>query len=201
MLQQLAKLLAPPCCLRCRVEGDLICNGCWEFVFSPQEASCRGMVSVIASGRYAAVLRDLVGRLKYHHQREVAAVVAKALLPCFEHGRFEYNIVTAVPVVSGRLRQRGYNQSELIAKQLSRMLSLPYHPLLARVRITQQVGKSRNERLAHVQGAFIAKGTVIAQNVLVVDDVFTTGATLAECAKTLKNAGAGNIGGAVAALD
>lgn len=201
MLQQLAKFLAPPCCLSCGVEGCLVCDACWPAVFHPVETSCDGMASVVASGRYANVLRELVGRLKYHHQREVAAVVAKALLPCLEPKRFEYNSITAVPVVTQRLRQRGYNQSELLAKQLARRLALPYRPFLARVRATQQVGKSRNERLAHVRGAFMAKRHIAAQNVLIIDDVFTTGATMVECAKALKAAGARTIYGAVAALD
>ncbi|HEX7260033.1 MAG TPA: phosphoribosyltransferase family protein [Candidatus Saccharimonadia bacterium] len=201
MLQQLARFLAPPCCLSCDVEGSLVCPSCWEKVFQPAEIGCNGLANVIAAGPYASVMRELVARLKYKHQREAAAVFARALLPRLEPKRFEYNSVTAVPVVTARLRQRGYNQAELIAKELARSLALPYRRLLVRRRVTQQVGKSRAERLEHVGGAFVAKPNVGGLRVLLIDDVLTTGATLAECAGVLHRAGANEITGAVAAWD
>ncbi len=201
MLQQLARLLAPPCCARCDYEGSLVCQNCWEDVFQLVQASCPGVPEIVAAGPYQTTLRELVKRLKYKHQREAATIFAHALLPYFEPKRFELDAVTAVPVVTSRFRQRGYNQAELIAKQLARELLLPYRRLLYRARANQQVGKSRRQRAEHIKGAFGAKGNLQEIRVLLIDDVLTTGATLSECAQVLRAAGATVAYGAVAARD
>ncbi len=125
--------------------------------------------------------------------------MAKLLLPHLERSRFD--IVTSVPIVNRRRRQRGYNQAELIARHVARGLTLPYRRLLVRVRTTQQIGKSREERLVHVGGAFVAKGNVVGQRILICDDVITTSATLNECARVLCDAGAASVWGAAAARD
>ncbi len=201
MLQQLARFLAPPCCLSCNYEGRLVCQNCWASVFHPMQTSCPEVSSVMAAGTYALVLRELIKRLKYNHQREAAQVIAQALLPILKPKRFNLDVVTAVPVSTSRLRQRGYNQAERIAKQLSRDLALPYCHLIVRLRSTRQVGKTRIQRLEHINGAFAAKSRCNGLRILIVDDVLTTGATLSECARVLKRAGASHIQGAVAARD
>lgn len=147
---------------------------------------------------YAGASRKLIGLLKYYHQRDAAGALAATLTPLLHAANFD--VITSVPVATSRLRQRGYNQSELIAKSVARSLVLPYRPLLRRLRNTQQVGKTRNQRLEQVSGLFIAR-TKPPSRILIIDDVLTTGATLNACAIALRNAGADEVWGAVAARD
>jgi ComF family protein len=105
--------------------------------------------------------------------------------------------VVPVPLHEQRLAERGYNQSELLAEHFCRAVELPLQPSwLQRVRETrQQVGLGPNERRANVEGAFVATSNVAGQNLLLVDDVYTTGATLRACAKAAQMAGARSIYG------
>lgn len=115
--------------------------------------------------------------------------------------RDTFDVVVAVPVATPRLRQRGYNQAEVIARQVSKELRVPYRQALWRARTTQQVGKTRSERLAGVEGVFGTRGNLRGKSVLLVDDVVTTGATLNACATALRVAGAAATWGAVAGRD
>jgi len=100
--------------------------------------------------------------------------------------------LVAVPLHANRLRERGFNQSELLATHLSAASSIPVWPALVRTRDTlHQVDLAADEREANVRGAFAARdGTLMRpSSVILIDDVFTTGATMAECARTLQARG------------
>jgi predicted amidophosphoribosyltransferase len=105
-------------------------------------------------------------------------------------------LVVPVPLHATKLRQRGFNQAELIAraaiKQKPLGLELELAPeLLVRRRATEsQVGYTRQQRIANLRGAFGVSGTVEARDILLVDDVFTTGTTVSECARVLRRNGA-----------
>jgi ComF family protein len=103
--------------------------------------------------------------------------------------------VTWVPLHERRRRHRGYNQAELLGRELARICRLPAHGGLVRVRDTPpQVGLDRLRRQANVVGAFRWEGPELARrSLLLVDDVATTGATLEACAGALKAAGAGAV--------
>jgi ComF family protein len=110
---------------------------------------------------------------------------------------FEADVVVPVPLHSTRLRERGYNQAELVARPLARHLGLPVRPLLL-VRTKPRPDKlklSRKERWRIVRGAYgMREGSQVDKvRVLLVDDVFTTGATLDACARVLRKAGASRI--------
>ena len=122
---------------------------------------------------------------------EALAVPVKLLLAV--------RVVVPVPLSRWRLFQRGYNQAALLAQDVATASSLVYAPLaLVRARPTKrQVGLTRLERLKNVSGAFAfpeAQTPAIAgRNVLLIDDVITTGATVGACAKALKRAGADRV--------
>ncbi len=107
-------------------------------------------------------------------------------------------VVTPVPLFATKLRQRGFNQSELIGKAAVRLMPeesrLPLDArILQRCRDTRsQIGLSRHQRIENVRGAFVVvkPGAIANRNVLLVDDVFTTGTTISECARVLRRAGA-----------
>ncbi|HVN82804.1 MAG TPA: ComF family protein, partial [Terriglobia bacterium] len=113
---------------------------------------------------------------------------------CLHLQEFSSDMVAPVPLHRSRERERGFNQSLLLARYFSRLVDIPFHPrLLTRIRATQmQAGLSRRARRLNLAGAFLLpdKTEVAEKAVLLVDDVFTTGATVNECARLLRVSGA-----------
>jgi ComF family protein len=143
--------------------------------------------------------RDAVHALKYRSlpriADDLAAAMASTLLPCDET-----SVLVPIPLAPKRLRERGYNQSEALADALGRRWGIPVsRRLLTRTRETAtQTALTPETRLANVAGAFtpgLRPGVSRDSNYILVDDVFTTGATLAEAARALEQAGARTIHG------
>lgn len=112
--------------------------------------------------------------------------------------------VIPVPLSKKRFKERGFNQAELIGQQVSKLAGLRMEKLVIKTKETeQQVGKTREERLENLEGAFkisnYSNCSNLPKNVLLVDDVWTTGATLSECAKVLRQAGVKRVWGLVLA--
>ncbi len=108
----------------------------------------------------------------------------------------EADLVTCVPMNPTKLRERGYNQSELLAKNFAAKLGKPFTPdLLKKTKKTlTQAHLKRSERLGNLEGAFTCTVKIRSKfTILLIDDVVTTGSTLQECAKVLKKAGAGKV--------
>jgi ComF family protein len=136
--------------------------------------------------------------MKYRPNRRLAAVFAAWLHELFSKESWDADLLVAVPLAASRQRQRGYNQVELIALALSKTIELPYDPhALQRIRDTSsQVGLDPAERWGNVSGAFSAHpGIVRGRSVLLLDDLVTTGATLAACASALLSGGARRVFG------
>jgi len=137
---------------------------------------------------YEAPLIRAVLHLKYRANRRLAAVFADWLRELVQRERWHATKIVAVPLAPSRQRQRGYNQAGLIAAALSKKIKLPYDPgALRRIRDTpSQVGLDPTERWCNVSGAFeVCSRGEKTQTVLLVDDLFTTGATLAACASAM----------------
>ena len=163
--------------------------------------NCRTHPLPLRLRSYAAydgpLLRALL-HLKYRPNRRLAAVFATWLQEMLDREKWETEVVIAVPLAASRQRQRGYNQVELIALALSKTIGLPYDPrALQRIRDTpSQVGLDPAERWDNVCEAFSAcPGMVHGRSVLLVDDLVTTGATLAACASALLSGGAHQVFG------
>jgi ComF family protein len=138
--------------------------------------------------------KELTRRFKFHYARAAAQPIAQLMseiLPFFTRKI----IVVHVPTATVRRRQRGFDQAELLARELARSLHLPQATLLARLGQSRQVGATREQRLQqlingfHPRKPYLIKGA----HILLVDDVTTTGATLEAAAKVLKQAGAKRI--------
>jgi competence protein ComFC len=213
-LDVLANLFYPQHCVGCeRRASDVLCQACFEalpFVGRPfcgrcgaptafevyGCSECRGRDFVFdgarAPLRYEEVGKELVHALKYGgYTRVVEKVMVPLMVGSLDRSRFDG--VVPVPLHRMRLVKRGFNQAELMARGVAERINAPVLDKLKVVRRTRdQVELSAEARRTNVSGAYASRGPV-AGRILLVDDVFTTGATLSECASTLKKAGAAKV--------
>ncbi len=188
------------------------CSICGERLLSPYaflaeaEARCGlcrrlepPFVKAVAYGSYEGGLRELIHILKYGQVRPAANVLGRMLSEVIEGLERGFGpgtvVVVPVPLHVRRLRQRGFNHSDLIARAALKRLVL-HTKILERLRDTQsQTGLTRHQRRENIRGAFVvAKPEALSgREVLVVDDVFTTGTTVSECARVLLRAGASKV--------
>jgi ComF family protein len=148
---------------------------------------------VRAAVAYDDLSRGLAIRLKYGRKVAIARTMARYMAPLVQDGEGE-RILVPVPLHRSRLWSRGFNQSALVARELSRRLGLGANPFaLRRIKRTPPLkGMSPLQRRKAVAGAFkvVDKATVAGKVIVLVDDVLTTGSTAEACARTLKRAGA-----------
>jgi ComF family protein len=140
---------------------------------------------------YSGVVRECIQAIKYEKNLGLGELFSEWLASIVVEEGWNIDMVMPVPLSPERMAERGYNQSTTIAKPLARLLGLPFNPYgLKRIRNTpSQVGLSAAERHLNVAGAFKAlPEIVIGKNILVIDDVMTTGSTLEACAEALKQA-------------
>lgn len=214
----LLDLLFPPRCSLCGAESDApICAACRDKIDLlptplcrkcglPAEGSvprcrqCRGYYafdSARSAGWHEEPLRDAIHLLKYRGCRALAAPLARIFVESPAGRGISAEAILPVPLHGTRLRARGFNQSELLARELGAAWGIPVLArALVRWRATpSQVGLSAEERQSSLRGAFkVSRPELVAgRNLLVVDDVFTTGSTVSEVARTLKLAGAGRV--------
>jgi ComF family protein len=150
-----------------------------------------------AAALHLAPLREAIHAFKYENRPEFAPLLARYLVAVFATPPWTtlptpITGVVPVPLHAERLAARGYNQAHLLATHFCERVGLPLEPTwLARTRDTpHQVGLNLRDRQANVQGAFAATSAVAGQSVLLIDDVYTTGSTLAACVAALRGVGA-----------
>lgn len=151
-----------------------------------------------AYGQYDGALRGLIHLLKYNRVHPAARVLGRMLAEAIAALGIEaeHVLVVPVPLARGKARQRGFNQALEITKAARKFLGAKYELApdgLARGRETEsQTGLTRHQRRENVRGAFVAAAPekLAGKTVLLVDDVFTTGTTVSECARVLGRAGA-----------
>lgn len=147
---------------------------------------------LIHSTRYEGIPKNLIVNFKFHSAKELAFPLALFMKEAFEKyvSAEDVSLICAVPLHKKRKKSRGFNQSEMLAKNLSKMLKIPFKKNLIKRTIDtpSQREFSASGRKENVKNAFRAKKT--SGKILLIDDVATTGATLAECVKTLKKSGA-----------
>lgn len=183
-------------------------DGCCDVEYLREKVE---LLPIATAGTYEGPLQKLIRRLKYDDDvlvtRDIAPLICEAfdMLVTVNDELRAASCVVAVPVPLHPLRrkQRGYNQAEVIAQQLASARNLALKPnALRRSRETRpQYGLTKLQRSANVSGAFRANGLVVQDRaVVLVDDVFTSGSTLRECAIALKLAGASSVSAVAAAM-
>jgi ComF family protein len=189
-------LLFPPRCAGCGKIDSFWCETCQsdlEALPYPLRVKSLPLFSGIAStALHAGKIREAVQALKYDNARAVAQPLGERLSHHLSHQNWTFDMIVPVPLHTTRLRERGYNQSGLLAEVVAVRIGVPCVPeALRRERHTQsQVTMSAVERLTNVEHAFLANPSLAAHHrVLVIDDVFTTGATLTACAEALLSVG------------
>ncbi len=151
---------------------------------------------------YEGTGREIVARLKYRNARCVvpwlATEMVRLVVDPEDPATAVADVVTWVPTTGARRRERGFDQGRVLAEAVARRLGLPCRRLLRREPGPAQTGRSRRQRL-HGPGYRVRSGRAVPRRVLLVDDVITTGATLAAAAHGLREGGAHHVTGLVAA--
>jgi ComF family protein len=150
---------------------------------------------------YEGPLVQLIWRYKYHGQMVLARPLGEVMVAALEGAAAALDpetidVVCAVPLHASRLRERGFNQSELLAEHVAEVIGRQLRPLLERTRPTlPQVDLPLESRAANVRDAFASnlREVIRGQRVLLIDDLFTTGATITECARALRRAEVGEL--------
>ena len=210
--------LFPPLCGGCKKPGERWCVDCQNQTKRIPNNICKvcGEVLPVAGvcdvcikspppfealrswAEYNGQIRNAVHRLKYAGDIALAEALARPLIQFIQELNWDIDLITAVPLGIARRKQRGYNQASLLALPTSLGIGKPFIPkALHRTRETRtQVGLSAADRRLNVKGAFTAMNKSVDKKcVLVVDDVTTTGSTMASCALALLDAGAEKVFG------
>ncbi len=208
------EFLFPRRCLGCKEKGTFLCDGCLASIPTHQEQHCPvclrksllGKICktcpgwhldglfVVAPYSQKSLLQTCIKTMKYGAAHSLAIVLGNWMA---QHWKSNDSIIVPVPLHPLREKSRGYNQAELLAAQICQP-----QQLLKRIRCTQpQAGLTRKERLENLRNSFNISENIdlLNKKFILVDDVCSTGATLNECAKVLRTAGAIQIWGLVLA--
>lgn len=194
--QKKLKKIMPPLCIKCSkpidYASECLCPDCAVYEKSFETAK--------APFSYEGIVKDSIYSYKYYNKPYFYKFFAACLLNYMKENDYtSFDYITSVPLHRSKMRTRGYNQSELLAKHLSRELSIPYADALKRtVKTPKQSQQSKDERRKNLKGAFAVKFPLRNENiknsrVLLVDDVYTTGSTADECSKVLLDFGVSKV--------
>lgn len=223
MLEFIASLLYPKKCVRCRKGGAYICDNCFATISFLQYQICAvcqkgsidglthpkckaryGIDGIISSIAYRGIVKKLLYQFKYPpYLSDLKTILGRVFYEgliqqeAFASFISQKNVyIISVPLHPKRMKKRGYNQAELLAKELSISLEIKYVPnvLVRKINTKPQFDLKKEERGRNILGAFNLnakfKEKLKDKRFLLVDDITTTGSTLRECAKVLKKSGA-----------
>lgn len=214
-------LVFPRHCLNCNRLGHFICPKCRGEIIKISQTNCPICHQKSENGRlcpkcrpkyrlrgvlaygffHDPILKNVIHQFKYEGISSAGEELAELLEPLVPK---EIDTLAFVPVSRKRLHERGFNQAKVLAQHLSRLSGKPVYKGLIKTRHTErQVGLKRGERLANLRGVYKVTNEQEIKNkkILLIDDVLTTGATLDNCSRALRSAGAKEIWGLVLARE
>jgi competence protein ComFC len=192
-----AQRIAPPFCAKCSepfsgaITGEFTCGNCADRRLAFDAA--------VSAYRSRGVVRFLILQFKYNRQLHLRHPVAEWLQEAMNDPRLSerrFDIMVPVPLHPARLRERGFNQAQVLANILAQRINVPLIRALDRTRYTTtQTAFDRTERMENLRGAFRLRKNINVRGlqVLLVDDILTTGSTLSECARVLRQTGAHSV--------
>lgn len=209
MLEKFLDIIFPPVCGVCgRIDKNSLCKKC-EIVLKNQAAygidNYKDNKEIFFDEHlyifmYSGTVRRIILDYKFNDKSYIYRTIVKFFLKNekFVENIKSYDIIVPVPLSKKREKQRGYNQSELIAKELSYLTNIKIEKnCLKKIKnVTAQSSLDKKKRQHNIKGAYkvIRAKNIQQKKVLIIDDVYTTGSTVNECSKVLKQAGSRNIG-------
>ena len=199
-------LLCPHFCRGCGKIGAVFCECCKNYVSITKmdfgfDFQAQNFEKIFMVGWHDSIIGSLVKEYKYNSVRALADVLADFLneaLPIFN----EKLVLVPLPTISPHIRQRGFDHIGLLAKKLAKRRGWRVEKCLGRNKNSVQVGANRNERKKQAKGAYKLVGEVDKKtHYLLLDDVWTTGASMMEAAKIMQKGGAERIMGVVLAVN
>lgn len=240
---KLLDFLFPKYCVVCKKSGSYLCENCFSYLSFDAKSLClmcnkpsfNGLTHPVCAKKYAIdgcfsalsynkTTQKLIYNFKYKPFLSDLKIVLTDLFyeSIIQNESFNGELkkgewfMVPVPLSKSKLKKRGYNQAEILARELGKQFALPVLNLLERVKDTKtQVGMSNLQRKINIKGAFSLinqdrsrvgpsinlKSHILNRNIFLVDDVATTGSTLLECANVLKRGGARRVIGLTLARD
>jgi ComF family protein len=190
-------LLFPPRCVGCGRVDWVWCDNCQlkldNTAFPSRVQPLEPLAGIAATGVHEGVIREAVQGLKYSQARIVAQPLGERLMTQYLRQNWTIDMIVPVPLHMSRLAERGYNQAQLLSEVFAMEAAIPCVPkAVSRQRNTQsQVTLNAMERKTNLLDAFQANPQLVStKHVLLIDDVYTTGATLSACAQAILEAGA-----------
>lgn len=204
LLSVLLDLLYPPRCMLCHRllerNEENVCPACMGKLpeHDGPDPKVRFASQCVATFFYEDELRTSFHRFKFGGLRQYAAQYARWMaVTVRDKLDGKYDLITWVPISKTRFRERGYDQSRLLCEELSALLQVPCVQTLTKQRHTrpQSTAASREERAANALGSYapVCPENFAGKRILLIDDIVTTGATLGECCRILRTAGAEDV--------
>jgi ComF family protein len=229
---EILNLIFPKKCAVCKKHGSYLCERCFAYLSFDAKSLClecnnptfnnlthprcrrkQGIDGCFSALSYNKTVQKLIFNFKYKpYLTDLKTVLSdlfyesiiqnEQFMKLIANGKW---LIVPIPLSNAKMRKRGYNQAEILAKELSKKFKVPVQDLLVRTRETKtQVGLTNLQRKLNVQNAFrLETGSLKLEtrNALLVDDVVTTGSTLLEASKVLKRGGVGKVFGLTLARD
>lgn len=201
-LEIFLNLVFPPHCLLCEQYGAFICSDCYQKIRSQvsiKESSIPGMTKVISLLDYDDPIKHLIWLSKFREKKVLIPIIGTLLAEHFPVDFNNVDMIIPVPIHPHRLKERGFNQAVEFIKIAAQQNGVPLQPDIvvrnAETHALYELGKK--DRLAMMQGTMICTKpeAVQGKNILLFDDIITTGATLQECVRVLRETGCGEIVG------
>ena len=202
-LRLLLSLIYPdrcPFCGRVLNRGeDGMCFGCQRilpWITEGNDRSVNFCDACLSPLWYRDGVRQGIHRYKFQHGQNHARLFGTLMAQCLlDHWKEPVDLITWVPLSRKRLRQRGYDQAQLLALRVGEVTGLPVQSTLTKVRntATQSRLSQTDSRMANVRNAYLCPDTLLDKRIVLVDDVVTSGATLSVCAACLQAAGAQSV--------
>jgi len=194
-------ILLPKACTVCGKEGNYVCEKCSLFLSeAPTILTVNGLEELVSIWEYEGVIRNIIFKIKYEGVFDVINELVERAFEIREPYIPEDIIITFVPMFKKKEKRRGFNQAELIAKKVGEITGRKVLPLLEKTKDTlSQTELNKEERIINVKDSFALfrpdLNKSLAEKVLLIDDIWTSGATMRECCRILKKSGVKKVWG------